>query len=463
MTPDLQKIQNFYFLGIGGIGMSALARYFRYQGKNVAGYDLTQTRLTERLVSEGISVSYIDDESAIPSTFDRKDTLVVYTPAIPPGHFGFNRLKNDGYTFYKRAQVLGMLCNPRKCIAVAGTHGKTTVSAMASVILKESALGCGAFLGGILKNYDSNLILPGSGEEWIVTEADEYDRSFLNLLPDIILITAIDPDHLDVYGNLEELQNAFAQFAGRIKEGGKVVLKKGIGLSKPGSGKTEMFSYSLQEKADYSAENIRQENEAYIFNLVSPKEVIRDIVLNYPGLVNVENAVGAAAVTLEAGASPQDVRRGLSIYQGIRRRFDIRFRNNQVIFIDDYAHHPNELKAVINSVKILYPGKRITGIFQPHLFSRTKDFADDFAKSLDLLDTAVILPIYPAREKPLKGVSSEIIIQKMKNPDAVLLEKDTVPDWVMNHHTDILMTLGAGDIDKVADDLAELLKRRYHV
>jgi len=461
MKLELQHIDNVYFLGIGGIGMSALARYFNHLGKSVAGYDLTKTSLTEKLVTERIEVSYDENVSSFPSRFKKGNTLIVYTPAVPLNHKGFQWLKENDYTIYKRAQVLGMVCNSAKSIAVAGTHGKTTVSSMVSVILKESSLGCGAFLGGILKNYDSNLIVPENEKQWLVTEADEYDRSFLNLSPNMALVTAIDPDHLDIYGTLEELKKSFSDFVHQIKDGGKLIVKKDIGIHNFNSGEIEVFTYSLNEEASYYAKNIKAFGDGYNFDLATPSGVITNVILNFPGIVNVENAVAASALAMEAGASVDDLRNGLSKYQGVTRRFDIRFKNEKTLFIDDYAHHPKELEAVISSVKKLYIGKKITGVFQPHLFTRTRDFADEFAESLDLLDMPIVIPIYPAREEPIKGVTSEMIIRKMKNKNVIFLKMNEIVPWILENESDILMTLGAGSIDNIANEITEELERKY--
>lgn len=441
--------------------MSALARYFKFLGMEVAGYDLTQTALTDKLISEGIQISFTEKISSIPSSFIKEDTLVVYTPAVPKSHKGYCWFSDKGYTIYKRAQVLGMICNASKCIAVAGTHGKTTVSSMASVILHESGQGCGAFLGGILKNYHSNLILPDNKKQWLVTEADEYDRSFLNLTPDIALITAIDPDHLDIYGDIDELKKSFAGFAGLIRENGKLIIKKGVGLPDWNPKYIELKSYALIDEADYYATGIELSDEGYIFDLNTPFGKIENIKLSFPGIINVENAVAASAIATEAGATPDAIKNGLAAYQGVARRFDIRFRNNEMIFIDDYAHHPKELEAVITSARELYKGKEIAGIFQPHLFTRTRDFADEFAKSLSLLDKVAVLPIYPAREQPIEGVNSEMIIRKIKNKNVVLLQMDEVVPWVAENRFEVLMALGAGSIDKVAGEIAKCLEEKY--
>jgi len=458
MKQDWSHISHVYLLGIGGIGMSALARYFLHLGKSVAGYDLTKTKLTEKLASEGMSIVYEESQSCFPSHFEKDNTLIIYTPAVPESHQAFSWLKKEGYTIYKRAQVLGMLCNSGRCIAVAGTHGKTTVSSMLAVVLKESSCGCGAFLGGILKNYDSNVIFPEHGEQWLVTEADEYDRSFLNLKPERVLITAVDPDHLDIYRNTSELKKAFIHFIRQIKKDGKLIVNKKVGLNHPGPQKVQKLTYALQAEADYCAGKIRLDKETYRFDLVTPGGIIPDMILNYPGLVNVENAVAASALALESGVTPEEVKKGLALYKGVSRRFDIRFRDENRVFIDDYAHHPKELEAFIQSVRKLYKGKKVTGIFQPHLFSRTRDLAEGFARSLDMLDTAVLIPIYPAREKPVEGITSGLIIRKMKNKNILSLEKDEVIPWAMNTDWEILLTLGAGNIDQIADKLTKELE-----
>jgi UDP-N-acetylmuramate--alanine ligase len=463
MTLKLQHITNIYFLGIGGIGMSALARYFYHIGKNVAGYDLTETTLTKKLVSEGIAIHYNENIKTIPDSFKKDNTIVVYTPAVPDSHLELSWFKQNDFLIYKRAKVLGILCNESKCIAVAGTHGKTTVSTMVSVILKESGVGCGAFLGGISSNYQTNLILPENDNNWLVTEADEYDRSFLNLKPSIALITAIDSDHLDIYKNIENLRKSFFDFTRQVKKWGRLIVKAGINFPELKSGDFTIQTYSLNEKADYYAENIQANGNGYRFDLIGPGNVIKNLQLNNSGLINVDNAVGAIALALSAGVSVDEVKSALALYKGVKRRFDIRFNNKQVLFIDDYAHHPKELEAAIMSVKKLYPGKKVTGIFQPHLFSRTQDFAGEFAQSLDLLDKAVVLPIYPAREKPIEGVTSHIIIQKMKNTDSIFLEIEEVENWLGKNDFEIIMTLGAGNIDKLADNIVGLLKRRYDV
>lgn len=458
---DLQKIRNVYFLGIGGIGMSALARYFKHTGRNVAGYDRTPTALTETLQAEGIDVHFEDDIRHIPSKWNPSETLAVFTPALPDDHKELSWFKEKPIWLMKRAKVLGMICNEKKCIAVSGTHGKTTVSTMAATILNKSKVGCGAFLGGISKNFGSNLLLPPENSPWIVAEADEFDRSFLHLHPQLALVTSVDADHLDIYGSKEKIVESFEKFISQIKPDGKLVIKKGVELNIEKT-KAENFSYALTGKADFQTLNLRLSSEGgnYIFDLKTPDGIIARCRINYPGLVNVENAVAASALAFLAGAAADDIKSGLEDYRGVVRRFDVRFKSEKQIYIDDYAHHPAELKAVISSVKALYPNRKVTGIFQPHLYSRTRDFADDFAASLGLLDEAVLIPLYPAREEPIKGVSSELIFEKIKIENKFLVEKNEVPELLRTHETNVVLTMGAGDIDGIADQIIEVLKTK---
>ncbi len=459
---SLQKIKNVYFLGIGGIGMSALARYFKHSGRNVAGYDRTPTALTEALQSEGIDVHFEDDIRYIPSKWNPVETLAVYTPALPEDHKQLNWCKEKPIWLMKRAKVLGMVCNERNCVAVSGTHGKTTVSTMTATILSNSKDGCGAFLGGISKNFGSNLLLPPENSPWIVAEADEYDRSFLHLKPQLALVTSIDADHLDIYGDKEKITESFEKFISQIKDGGKLVVKKGVDLDLSKT-QAEVFSYALKEKADFNTINLHLSSAGgyYSFDLKTPDGIIAHCKLNYPGQVNVENAVAASALAFLAGASADEIKLGLENYQGVLRRFEVKFKNEKHIYIDDYAHHPAELNAVISSVKALYPNRKLTGIFQPHLYSRTRDFATEFAASLDLLDEAVLVPLYPAREEPIKGVSSELIFEKMKNENKFLAEKSEVPELLRNRETDVVLTMGAGDIDGIGGQIIEVLKNKH--
>ncbi|MBW6534777.1 MAG: UDP-N-acetylmuramate--L-alanine ligase [Mariniphaga sp.] len=458
---SLQNIKNVYFLGIGGIGMSALARYFKHSGRNVAGYDRTPTALTDALQSEGIDVHFEDDIRFIPSKWNPIETLAVYTPALPEDHKELTWCKEKPIWLMKRAKVLGMVCNERSCIAVSGTHGKTTVSTMTATILSKSKAGCGAFLGGISKNFGSNLLLPPENSPWIVAEADEYDRSFLHLNPQLALVTSIDADHLDIYGDKGKITESFEKFISQVKEGGKLVIKKGVGLDLLKT-KAEIFSYALTENADFCTVNLHLNMDGgyYCFDLKTPDGIIANCQLNYPGQINVENAVAASSLAFLAGVSADEIKSGLENYQGVLRRFDVKFKSEKQIYIDDYAHHPAELKAVISSVKALYPNRKVTGIFQPHLYSRTRDFAAEFAASLDLLDEVVLVPIYPAREEPIKGVSSELIFGKIKNEDKFLVEKSEVSELLRNRETDVVLTMGAGDIDGIGGQIIEVLKNK---
>ena len=456
------KIKNVYFLGIGGIGMSALARYFKFTGKNVAGYDKTESDLTAALQEEGIDVHYEDDIRRIPSKWDPAETIAVYTPALPEEHAELNWFMNQPIGLFKRAKVLGLIANEKSGIAVAGTHGKTTTSTMVANILNKTAVGCGAFLGGISKNLGSNLLLPKDDSPWIVAEADEFDRSFLHLKPQLALVTSVDADHLDIYGEKKNIQESFEKFISQIRENGSLVLKKGVDLD---TSKTsaKVYSYAVKGEADFHTVNLKLNETTgyYIFDLKTPEGIIANCSMNYPGLVNVENTVGASALAWLAGISADEIKAGIADYKGVARRFDIRYNNNGKIYIDDYAHHPEEIKAFISSVKALYPGKKITGIFQPHLYSRTKDFASEFAQSLDLLNKCILIPLYPAREEPIPGVSSAIIFDKMKLENKYLLEKEACLEKVSNDNNEILLTMGAGDIDRMVKPIVELLKEKW--
>jgi len=456
---DIQNIKNVYFLGIGGIGMSALARYFKFIGRNVAGYDRTESPLTEALSSEGIDVHYEDDIKYIPKNWNPANTIAIYTPALPDDHEELAWFRNQPIGLFKRAKVLGMICNEKSGIAVSGTHGKTTTSTIVANILNKTEMGCGAFLGGISKNFGSNLLLPKSDSPWIVAEADEFDRSFLNLNPQLALVTSIDADHLDIYGDKEQIVKSFEKFISQIKEDGKLVVKKGVDLDLTKT-KAQVYTYSLNQEADFKAVNLKLNSKTgfYQFDLKTPEGIISNCKMNYPGLVNVENTVGASALAWLAGASANEILSGIEDYQGVARRFDIQYKSDTKIYIDDYAHHPEELKAFITSVRALYPEKKITGIFQPHLYSRTKDFSTEFAASLDLLDKAILIPLYPAREKPVPGVSSEIIFNQMKLEDKVLAEKTEALEILKNDSNPIFLTMGAGDIDRMVKDIVKIVE-----
>lgn len=466
----LSNLKYVYFLGIGGIGMSALARYFHAMGKHVSGYDKTKTVLTEQLISEGIEIHFDDDLSLLSVDLMKPDakTLIVYTPAIPKDHKGYNYFKNNNYTIKKRAEVLGLITDASFTIAVAGTHGKTTTSSLIAHVLKVASLDPSAFLGGITQNYNTNLFLSEnlknselqtSNSELIVVEADEYDRSFLTLHPEIAVITSVDADHLDIYGDKKYVEESYDMFAKQVKS--KLVLKKSI-VDKIHAN-VQLLTYSVSdETADYYAKNIRIENAAYHYDVITPHSILKDVTLGLPGLHNVENSIAAIAVASVMNVSGTDIVNALKSFKGVRRRFDYQIKTENFVFIDDYAHHPEELKAAIGSAKEMYPGKKITGIFQPHLYSRTRDFADDFAKSLDMLDECILMEIYPARELPIDGVSSQMLLDKMKLTKKSICSKDKLVDEVISRQLEVLITLGAGDIDTfVAPLKIELNKKGF--
>ncbi len=458
---NLLHIKNVYFLGIGGIGMSALARYFKFTGRNVAGYDRTPTALTKAMQAEGIDVHFEDDIRKIPSNWDPASTLAVFTPALPDEHKELSWFREKPIALLKRAKVLGLVCNERSGIAVSGTHGKTTVSTMVANILNKTYTGCGAFLGGISKNFGTNLLLPKVESPWIVVEADEFDRSFLHLTPQLALVTSIDADHLDIYGQKDKIVESFEKFISQIMPGGSLVIKKGVELNIEKTN-AKIYTYSLRGDTDFTTVNLQLNSEGgfYQFDIKTPDGIITGCKMNYPGLLNVENAVGAASLAFLAGATPNEIKMGLEDYQGVIRRFDVRFRNDKYIYIDDYAHHPEELKAFISSVKELFKGRKLTGIFQPHLYSRTRDFSAEFAASLDLLDTAILIPLYPAREEPIIGITSGIIFNQMKLADKHYVTKPEMLDILRNDNCEIVLTMGAGDIDGLANDIIEILKNR---
>lgn len=452
---DINNIENIYFVGIGGIGMSAIARYFNHFGKNVAGYDRTETALTIKLVEEGISVHYDDNVEKIPVNFTTENCLVVFTPAIPKSHTELNYFIDKGYNLYKRSEILGLLSKNENTIAVAGTHGKTSVTTMTSHILKQSAVDCSAFLGGISKNYGTNFLLSENTDTHnIVVEADEFDRSFLRLFPKLSLITATDADHLDIYGDENTIKGAFSEFAHRLHDAGTIIVKKGLDVDTPTSAKR--YSYSLNEEADFFAQNINIVNGAYQFDFVTPTGIIEKIVLGIPGLVNVENAIASLSLSWVLGVTPDEMRSSLASYQGVERRFDVQIKNEDLIYVDDYAHHPEELKATISSVKELYRGKKVTGIFQPHLYSRTRDFASGFAESLSQLDELILLDIYPAREEPIPGVTSELIFKDVTTVKH-LCNKDDLLEYLNGKSFEVLITLGAGDIGAMVKDIKNML------
>lgn len=453
---DIKNISSVYFLGIGGIGMSALARYFKSIGAKVSGYDKTPTVLTGKLEEEGIAIHFEEDISLI----DKNAELVVITPAVPKDHKEYNYLLENNYTILKRSDVLGMITKEMVSICVAGTHGKTTTSTMIAHLLRHSGHGCNAFLGGIATNYATNFWPQNqagsgsNGKEIAVAEADEYDRSFLKLFPDIAVITAMDADHLDIYGTAEKLEDAFIEFANQVKAGGTLINK--LGLLRSGEFKTpDKISYHLKDNsADAYAENIRLKNGSYVFDMVIKKETIKGIELNMGGMHNIENAVAAIAVVKKMGIKDEKIIAAVAAFRGVKRRFEYVVKNDDVVMIDDYAHHPEELRALITGAKELFPGKKCTVVFQPHLFSRTKDFADGFAEVLDIADEVILLPIYPAREKPVEGVNSEMIMSRMKNKQVKVLSKEAMINEMKNNQPALLITAGAGDIDMLVEPLA---------
>lgn len=455
----MNNIKAVYFIGIGGIGMSNLARYFMSKGKKVAGYDRTETPLTKELVKEGAEIHYSDSVSLIPEYCKDKDTtLVVYTPAVPSENEEVIYFHEQNFTIQKRAQVLGTITKSSKALCCAGTHGKTTTSSMLAHILKQSHLDCNAFLGGILKNYSSNLMLSDKSE-FTVIEADEYDRSFHWLHPYMALITSVDPDHLDIYGTEEEYLKSFEKFTTLIQQGGALVMKHNIKLSpKVGEG-VKVYTYS-EDKGDFHAKNIKIGNGEIRFDFVTPKEVIDNIQLGVPVRINIENSIGAMALAWLNGATPDELRHAMLTFQGAKRRFDFILKTDKIVMIDDYAHHPQELAASITSVKELYPDRKVTGVFQPHLYSRTKDFADEFAKSLSLLDELILLDIYPAREKPIEGVTSKIIFDKVTCLKTLCNKQELLPLLENKNDIEVLLTVGAGDIDQLLEAIKEVLKEK---
>lgn len=458
ITPE--NIKYVYFLGIGGIGMSAIARFFHAEGKVVSGYDRTPSPLTFELEKLGIEIHYQEDLTKLPSKDELDATLIIYTPAIPAENKELLYVKENGFYLCKRSQVLGILTAGKTCLAVAGTHGKTSVTTMTAHLLKQSAVDCSAFMGGISRNYETNLLLVENDSDIVVAEADEYDRSFLQLFPERAVITSLDPDHLDIYGTFDAMKASFAEFIAQVKDGGTVLYRKGIEVSPNWNANAHFYSYAINEAADYSALNLRVKDGAYHFNLHTPDEVFEDLVLAYPGLMNVENAVAACALALLSGVTGGELRDALAIYHGVVRRFDIRYHDDKTIYIDDYAHHPSELMATIGSVRDLYPDKKITGIFQPHLFTRTRDFVDDFARALDLMDEVILLEIYPAREEPIQGVDAGIIYDKMKLKQKHRCTKAEVLTLLKKMHPELLLTLGAGDIDRLVEPIRKELEQR---
>ncbi len=457
-------VKNIFFVGAGGIGMANLERYFLSKGHNVGGYDRTPSELTDALRQEGARIFFDDDPSLIgPQWRDPADTLVVYTPAVPADNPVLSSFREGGFEVIKRAALLGKITHDSDGICVAGSHGKTTVSSMAGLILHRARTGCNAFLGGILRNTGSNLLL-SPGSRFSVIEADEYDRSFHHLSPFIAVVTSTDPDHLDIYGNEENYLDAFAHFTSLIRPGGTLILHTGLKMRPRVQKGVGILTYSAGDpEADFHAENARYEDGRLLFDLKTPENTIRDVEVGVPVEINIDNAVAAAAAALTAGATPEEVKSGLAAFMGAKRRFEFWLRpegGKTPVLIDDYAHSPNEVLASIRSVRKLYPGKKLSVIFQPHLYTRTRDFAPEFAAALSEADEVIMPEIYPAREEPIPGVDSLLILNDVKSPEKIHCRRKNLLDLVKNRNFEILMTLGAADIDRLLPGIHDILSVR---
>jgi UDP-N-acetylmuramate--alanine ligase len=443
--------------------MSALARYFNAAGKQVWGYDKTRTALTDELSAEGIDVHYEEDPEQVKSRMsalklDKGNMLVVYTPAVPEGHAEFVYFRENGFELMKRSQLLGLITQNSFTIAVAGTHGKTTTSSLVAHILRTANIDCTAFLGGITQNYNTNLLL-GKANTTVV-EADEYDRSFLTLHPDIAVITSVDADHLDIYGSKKFMHESYDLFASQVKPGGTLLVKKGVEEAVDRSAKkSKVVTYSLNADTDYRASNISITDGEFNYSVLARHSAILDLTLGIPGRHNVENSVAAVAVAQAMNISEKDIRKALATFKGVKRRFEYHIKRMDLVYIDDYAHHPEELRACITAIRDVYPGRRITGIFQPHLYSRTRDFADEFAQSLGLLDELILMEIYPAREAPIPGVTSQMLLDKVKLANKKLVSKADLVSEVSSRKLEILLTVGAGDIDTFVEPITKALKK----
>lgn len=438
--------------------MSAIARYYKHAGYNVSGYDKTESKLTQTLVEEGICVHYTDDISFIPKEID--NTLVIYTPAIPNTLLELQYVKDNGYKLIKRSKALGEIAKTQQCLAVAGTHGKTTTSTMLAHIYTNSGVGCSAFLGGISKNYHTNLLL--SNNPVLVAEADEFDRSFLQLYPNIALITSTDADHLDIYNDVKTIKEAFAEFASQVKADGSLIIRKGIDLDKTKI-KAKVYTYSFEQGADFYPSNKELLEGGYFrFDLIYPGGKIEDCTVGIPGWINVENAIGASAMAILGGVPKDKIRDALKNFAGVERRFDIHINTPKLSYLDDYAHHPKEISSAITSIRNMFPNRKLTGIFQPHLYTRTRDFAPEFANSLSMLDEVILLDIYPARELPIEGVTSNIILEDITIKNKALVSKEDVLEVLKNKELDILITFGAGDIDRLIKPITQQLESRIN-
>ena len=455
----MNKFNKYYFLGIGGIGMSALARYFNTKGFTVGGYDRSKTKLTSDLEAEGISICYNESVNYIPAEFVKPEsTLIVLTPAVPESHPQLQYFREQNYTILKRAQVLGDITRQSKGICIAGTHGKTTTSTITAHLLYQSQVTCSAFLGGISNNYNTNLLL-SKNSNLVVIEADEYDRSFHQLSPYMAVITSVDADHLDIYETPEAFRQSFEHFASLVTPGGVIIIKKGIELELKLQKGVKLYTYSMDEGGDFHAEKIKISQGEIHFDFVTPTERIVDVRLGVPVRINVENSVAAMALAWLNGVTADELRVGISSFSGIYRRFNTVYKTDKLVYMDDYAHHPSELRASISSIRALYPGRKITGIFQPHLYTRTRDFASDFADALSLLDELILLDIYPAREQPIEGVTSNIILSKVKLSNKTLCSKENLLPLLKEKEIDVLVTFGAGDIDTMVPLIKNQLKQ----
>ncbi len=456
---NMNKFNKYYFLGIGGIGMSALARYFKTKGFAVGGYDRSKTKLTSDLEAEGISICYNESVNHIPAEFVKPEsTLIVLTPAVPESHPQLQYFREQNYTILKRAQVLGDITRQSKGICIAGTHGKTTTSTITAHLLYQSQVTCSAFLGGISNNYNTNLLL-SKNSNLVVIEADEYDRSFHQLSPYMAVITSVDADHLDIYDTPEAFHQSFEHFASLVTPGGVIIIKKGIELELKLQKGVKLYTYSMDEGGDFHAEKIKISQGEIHFDFVTPTERIVDVRLGVPVRINVENSVAAMALAWLNGVTADELRVGISSFSGIYRRFNTVYKTDKLVYMDDYAHHPSELRASISSIRALYPGRKITGIFQPHLYTRTRDFASDFADALSLLDELILLDIYPAREQPIEGVTSNIILSKVKLSNKTLCSKENLLPLLKEKEIDVLVTFGAGDIDTMVPLIKNQLKQ----
>jgi len=448
-----ENIKQVYFVGIGGIGMSALARYFFLKGMAVTGYDKTPSVITDALQSEGIPVVFSDELNQVePRFLNPENTLVVYTPAVEASHKQLVFFRQQNFQVLKRSQVLGLITSGSNAVCVAGTHGKTTISTLTTHLFTQSNLGCTAFLGGISKNYNTNFLWNGQSP-FTVLEADEFDRSFLTLSPHTALISSVDSDHLDIYGNRESLLDAFLAFGNKVVEGGNLIVKKGLPVNWNLNQSVKVYTYALTDKADFYATDIEIVDNLYRFTLVTSNGLISDLTMGIPGLLNVENAVAASALALLNGVSPDEIRIALPLFSGISRRFDVHINTPSLVYIDDYAHHPEEIKATLRSVRALYPKYKITGIFQPHLYSRTRDFVEGFGESLSELDELLLMDIYPARELPIEGVTSEIILKEVKNIPARICSRNELTELLVFNPPQVVISMGAGDIDREVEKI----------